>query len=221
MNDEKLAGLKPGAPGEHPILFSGEMVRAIWDGRKSQTRRAIKLPADTTDVVVDPGGTGLFGPGPYIKAAHIVDGEPLDYPRIRCPYGYPGDRLWVRETFALGPKTKEQFEGVKYEKARGGVRPVFYRASGFQNPDQHKWTPSIFMFRRFSRITLEITAVRVERLQDISEDDAKAEGCRPCPDCDDVIRYRHGYQQLWDKINGQRCPWSKNPRVWRIEFKRL
>lgn len=187
------------------------MVIALLEGRKGQTRRAVKLPSDTTGVVVDPGGTYVFGPGPHIKPQR--DGDPPGHPRLRCPHGYPPDRLWVRETWA--------------EIGTGFI----YRATDGEHNEGHLWRPSIFMPRRASRITLEVTEVRVERLQDISEADAKAEGAelhdglgvghtgwRHDRDHGFVYAFaRESFRALWESINGVGS-WAANPWVWVISF---
>jgi hypothetical protein len=176
---------------ERPILFSGEMVRAILDGRKTQTRRVVKPKPDDS---------GLWN-------------------NDKCPYGKPGDRLWVRETFFVdGPR-------------------IQYRADHHGAPKETIWKPSIFMPRHASRILLEIADVRCERLRDISEADAIAEGVasfRPVPGDGDPetlyanymnkgrLSYRKAYfsfMTLWQSINGPES-WNANPWVWVITFKR-
>lgn len=215
---------------ERPILFSGPMVRAILDGRKSQTRRAIKRPLrhpDWTSYV-------YFGPStnnPTCRSKAIECGP--DYGDdesdvVYCPYGAAGDRLWVRETWAdltrTHGQTWEKFntETRLYER---GIRPfVWFRADGDQ-PDigngamnSEPWKPSIFMPRWASRITLEITGVRVERLQDISDADCLAEGIEwPYPSC---ATPRGAYRSVWEAINGAKS-WAANPWVWVLEFKRM
>jgi hypothetical protein len=172
---------------ERPILFSGPMVRAILDGRKTQTRRVVKLRNDSC-------------------------GDPImpNDPRMPCPFGGPGDRLWVKETH--GPSA-------------GGM--VYRADGGTACPDGGKWRPSIFMPRWASRITLEVTGVRVERLQDISQADAMAEGVTQgvyrgltgsiVATCEDQVV--EGYRELWQSINGPGS-WDANPWVWVVEFKR-
>ena len=126
-----------------------------------------------------------------------------------CPYGQPGDRLWVRETFAVPPGSTEQAEAV-------------YRASF--DPGDVTWTPSIHMPRWASRITLTITDVRVQRLQDISEDEAVAEGIDeaipPMNDHGPANAPRWRFARLWNSINGVGA-WDTNPWVWAITFERL
>lgn len=185
---------------EKPILFSGPMVRAILDGRKTMTRRVVKLPPDAVSVTVDPGGT-IFGPGPYIKAGN-PDG--YDYPRIHCPYD-PGDRLWVRETWCCYTPM---------------LRNPRYKADG-HNDAGWTWKPSIHMPRWASRITLEVTDVRVERVQEITDDDAKAEGC-PTVGWYDGPRPKLWFSHLWDSINAARgYGWDVNPWVWVVSFRRV
>ena len=158
---------------EHPILFTGEMVRAILDGRKTQTRRVMKSE--------------------------------------RCPYGVPGDRLWVRETFSTHMRiTDPYYLPPDYPDEAMGA---WYWADG--QPDCGDWIkpkPSIFMPRWASRITLEVVAVRREQLQAISEEDARAEG----------LISRQVFREGWDRINAKRgYGWEVNPLVRVVTFRRL
>lgn len=196
---------------ERPIMFSGEMVRAILDGRKTQTRRVIAT--DTRPQSADTFMRG-FPPNPvnvrngfgYAKCDAPPGSRSVSY-RVPWPYGDIGDRLWVRETFAFYPKT---FYGDK----------VLYRAVSEQWA--LPWKPSIFMPRRASRITLEITMVRVERVQEISEEDAIAEGVRMNNSTHWETEARESFRRLWDSLNAKRgFGWDKNPWVWVIEFKKL
>lgn len=234
---------------ERPILFSGEMVRAILDGRKTQTRRIVK-PQPYEDrklgVCWEPKGKNHPTGSPWYCARNAnwnpITNAFADFYRDRggSPYGVAGHRLWVRETFC------------------DDFKPFIYRASSTSThygEEKIKWKPSIFMKRISSRITLEITKVRVERLQDISKEDASAEGvaCRKCNDrgtyleqfadnhltaCQDCVRRaeaaghrisrgqfvttdtRKTYSILWDSINGK-WAWEKNPWVWCIEFQKV
>ena len=166
---------------DKPILFSSPMVRAIQDGRKTQTRRVVKPPPRE-----------WFGKE-WIEA------------KYKCPYPV-GTRLWVRETFHHGTKDD-----------------IIYKADG--DSGYLKWTPSIFMPRWASRINLEVTATRAERLQEISEEDAKAEGCLLYYDAPNRVDRRHpkyseNFHTFWDSINGKKYPWRANPWVWRYEFRR-
>lgn len=174
---------------EHPILFSGQMVRAILAGRKTQTRRVIK----PQPIKLDDGRFIL----------------PLD--QLPSPYGIAGDHLWVKETFARHPEFHHEF--VYRADAGGDYQGA---AQGY-----FKWKPSIFCTRAASRITLEIVSVRVERLQDISEEDAKAEGCEPHPpSVIDGKIYRRPFNCDWEQIYGKES-WDANPWVWVVEFKRV
>lgn len=199
---------------ERPILFSAPMVRGILAGTKAQTRRIWKMPP----------GMGWYVSG-ALKGEETGDVCDLTGPgwcsvdEVRCPYGRPGDRLWVRETWGY-------FGGDEYlyQKDLGSVG---YRASQFDGIDHvpgGRWRPSIHMPRWASRITLEVTGVRVERLQDISIADAMAEGV---VECNPSLRglgpcseWRYAYEDLWKQINGQGA-WESNPWVWVVEFKRI
>lgn len=211
---------------ERPILFSAPMVRAIIEGRKTQTRRVMKVPPSTRSVrwvenaeMVPSGGyTGWV----------IECDAPLLLPR-QCPYGVPGDRLWVRETWACSRGSDGEHERDK----------VIYRADpmfdGCGKGDfGFNWAPSLFMPRWASRIMLEVTGVRVERLQDISFADAVAEGLEAqsggvmraqfwgLPEWRDTGRSRFSaidaYQAIWESINGSGS-WDANPWVWVIDFR--
>jgi hypothetical protein len=192
---------------ERPILFSGPMVRAILEGRKTQTRRVVNLI----------GGPNNRG-DEYINKGVLI--HPLAGP-YRCPYGKAGDRLWVRETFsAYAP------QGQTGNWKTGENVTYVYRADD-ADADVARWYPCIFLPRHASRITLEITEVRVERLQEISEADAGDEGAGirlsdypqwdGDPDC-----YRKLFRVGWDGLNAKRgYSWESNPWVWVVEFKRL
>lgn len=210
---------------ERPILFSAPMVRAILDGSKTQTRRPVKKNLERI-------GDGDFyafdhkGINYRVNARHSTVAAWAHLLQF-CPYGHPGDRLWVRETwqhenYPLGP----------YDNSC----TVFYRADlmddphgpdGEKSPDgkYRTWSPSIHMPRAASRILLEITAVRVERLQDISESDAIAEGANVHPDHygkprDSIYGPVQAYRDLWESINGP-GNWDENPWVWVVEFRRI
>lgn len=182
------------------------MARAILAGRKTQTRRIVKLAdfgrSDT------PGYLWTYRD----RAGRMHDIRLTDALVAKCcPYGQPGDRLWVRETWA---------DGHSYD----GKRHFAYRADGVELHPSRKWKPSIHMPRAASRITLEITGVRVERLQEISADDARAEGCpdKPVPGAEQAsvdAFAREWYADLWESINGPGS-WYANPWVWVVEFRR-
>lgn len=202
---------------ERPILFSGPMVRAILDGRKTQTRRIVT--GDQTRLVVMRGTVFWEGYG---------DGGTGSRDRIvRCPYGAPGDRLWVREThaqFSVGNRTGFAPQCVAYRATCDADGSFDYVNNGdeIMRLKVTKWTPAIHMPRWASRITLEVTGVRVERLQAISEEDARAEGVDLS---DPLVATCWGaierFSFLWDGINGTRAPWSSNPWVWVVEFRRV
>lgn len=203
---------------ERPILFSGPMVRAILDGRKTQTRRIMK-PQPTYDGFwwshkgYSCGGEKQFR-----------DGLPLF---VGCPYGVVGDRLWVRETCCsdgwsvhyLADNDHREFGETRYDD----VIKLHHYSGGFS-----RQVPSIHMPRWASRITLEITGVRVERLNEISESDAYREGVtipsgqsfasNGNPELRNEARC--AFQSLWNSINGPES-WAANPFVWVIEFKRI
>lgn len=203
---------------ERPILFSGAMVRALLAGTKTQTRRAIKLQTGRTfDERALVGAIQEWRPV-FDKVAQATVGNRAAL--IRCPYGVRGNRLWVRETWAY------------HVHAQAALRdedgPWVYAADGaaaLQMRLCDRWRPSIHMSRVASRMTLEVTGVRVERLQDISAVDAIAEGVEPkLPDplCSQVCPedYVAGYRALWGQINGAGS-WDANPWVWVVEFRRL
>lgn len=183
---------------DRPILFSGPMVRALLNGRKTQTRRVLR----TT------GGT------------------------FKSPNYRRGDRLWVRETWAVG----NIYDGMAPRDINPGGKPGWcgIRFAATQDRIGIKDRPSIFMPRWASRLTLTVTNVRVQRLQDISEDDAIAEGCRPYFDHDNPSEHAgpngtvhlmaplrgpvDDFHRLWDSLNADRAPWASNPWVCAVSF---
>lgn len=197
---------------ERPILFSAPMVRALLADTKTQTRRVVKEPGWAL-----PGSLHLFNERPWAD-------DPLRGDRdVACPYGQPGDRLWVRENgwerpFRSGRDMREgadTWPPYEYDAA-----PVCCWEDGELKRLGWKRRPSIHMPRWASRIRLEVTAVRAERLQDISAGDAMAEGVGALP-----IETRHAtpkadFQFLWKSINGPGS-WDANPWVWVVEFKRV
>jgi len=183
---------------ERPILFSGALVRAILAGEKTQTRRVVKL----TD-------SGRVKESGSARNWHLDDPNAV----FACAYGKPGDRLWVRETFATQPV------GVGFIYRSTNLNYLFSSAEG------RGWKPSIFMPRAASRITLEITGVRVERLNSISEEDAMYEGAGSLLAEHEYLdgnpdQYRRCFEMLWESINGPGS-WYLNPWVWVVEFRRL
>lgn len=203
---------------DRPILFNGAMVRAILAGRKSQTRRALR-DQNPVDLGAAKHGAHLRRQPRFDKVAQRVVGTSLV--DVRCPFGQPGDRLWVRETFGY----RAQF--FERDAAAGG--PVVYRADGEDQPalrGMHgdHWRPSIHMPRSACRLVLEVTDVRVERLHAITEGDAEAEGTTPIEldredDCGNgwtEYWYRGGFEKLWNSTGGD---WAANPWVWVVGFR--
>lgn len=195
---------------ERPIIFSGQMVRAILNGTKTQTRRVINDQAWRAARGFDDG---------WPVARH--PDMPSTWYRVRCPYGVRGNRLWVRETWSHTGKGVGTIGDARDARMAMNGHPV-YRADGERLG--FSWWPSIHMPSEFSRITLEITGVRVERLQDISHDDALAEGVEefdgPIALKDQRLTlHQHAFANIWDAVNGKRHPWDSNPWVWVIEFK--
>jgi hypothetical protein len=213
---------------ERPILFSAPMVRAILEGRKTMTRRIVKKAPDWMQ-------SGRIGKETVIpelmeQAVNIWGNPDL------CPYGKPGDRLYVKEThWRLGKWVKDGISKTGRQrwrfKATKGEYVRFVPPDKKPAREEHGWhkRPSLFMPRWASRITLEITDVRVERLQEITEEDAKAEGVQPWEfNPNQTLTsgeragdspYRSGFAYLWDTINDHRATWKSNPFVWVISFR--
>lgn len=227
---------------EKPILFSGEMIRAILSGKKTVTRRVVKPQP--------PEGFRQWGRCINGNAAwtdHPLQGEKGNVINVKGLYGDEGDRLWVRETFKVYPtpgcsfgdfmmgrkhtieyradETKINLDGgsVNINGAHVDYGSI---ASDYNVEYYGVWRPSIFMPRWASRITLEVVSVKVERLQEITHSDAMSEGV------DDTDRAAYGFpvtsyavgnfHLLWNKINEERgYSWESNPWIWRVEFKRV
>nr|WP_268946709.1 hypothetical protein [Pseudomonas syringae] len=199
---------------ERPILFSAPMVRAILSGRKKVTRRALKVQPH-----IDVSGNFCVGGANY---GQDIYGKPVTkhFVSSHCPYGQPGDRLWVREAWqddaqvnAIAPRELSHGEPIQYP-ADGASRQ-----NGCSMITPGKTRPSIHMPRRVSRILLEINDVRGERLQDISE--GQAEGVnllRSAPDLDETLTAAQLFDCLWSSINSADS-WNANPWVWVVEFK--
>lgn len=191
---------------ERPILFSAPMVRAILDGRKTQTRRVVKpQPNDWLHPMPCCSVTSEGWQGPFDHSLWAHEGDRDDGEARRCPYGKHGDRLWVREAWA---KTTVL-----------GQDMIVYYAEDNRTDYGGPWKPSIHMPRAASRITLEITAVRVERLCGITISNAIREGYDGSLDdhIDPSIKW---FSALWESINGPGS-WAQNLWVWVIEFKRV
>jgi hypothetical protein len=228
---------------ERPILFSAPMVRALLAGTKTQTRRVVKSQASDQ---CSPWFLDGFWKWLIKSTGHAAA---LDW--FRCPYGVPGDRLWVREAWrsadtldtlspsgigdaALGAGYNSPWAPLQFEAdgKRNGVWAGFGPGNGVV-VGPGKLRPGMFMPRWASRITLEVTEVRVERLQAVSEADAIAEGIEPDRQPEDsALLWRnyatgnttvcpvHSYRTLWESINGAGS-WDANPWVWVIAFKRV
>lgn len=231
------------APKERPILFSGPMVRALLDGRKTQTRRVIKPQPDSVK---------NFGRAvPYRRASPPQDMPSAKYEvPIVYPYGAPGDCLWVKETWGLNDTIYGGDQPIP--KARPADLPpeglVFFATEDdTEIRNELRWRPSIHMPRWASRLTLEITEVRVERLQEVSQADAAAEGLmtwlgrdcdgdprldgrmydftawgwqQPTHESDGFMSAYAAYRDLWKHINGPDS-WDANPWVWAVSFRVL
>lgn len=243
---------------ERPILFSGQMVRAILDNRKTQTRRIVRIcDAPITKAESDAcrrqkgiptNAVNVRLCGGYLKC-DAPPGSATVSSRVPCPYGQPDERLWVRESFFVdhynyyprGPFPKAKPPEIDDN--------ILYAADGTCCEQLGEcdcegkgavWRPSIHMPRWASRLSLEIIRIRVERLQDISEADAKAEGIAELTKDGDVKKYavldrgdysstpwarmpttaKHAFERLWKSINGSQS-WDANPYVWVVKFKRV
>ncbi|HEX7122882.1 MAG TPA: hypothetical protein VF178_10970 [Gemmatimonadaceae bacterium] len=228
---------------ERGILFSAAMVRAILDGRKTQTRRLITRhhslvnghpwPAkewarlDFNDAFVDPGPSPAGNPGPYLRVARPDDGtRHRVYPRMQL-----GDRMWVRESFSawFSMWVRESFSAwfsfwdwydvAPESRTHASCVNLFYRVTHQYPDDDQRWVPPMFMPRWASRLTLTLTDVRVERVQDISDSDAIREGIPDYPDCKGDCP-RDDFRQLWDSLHaGRGYGWDVNPWVWVLSFR--
>ena len=187
---------------ETGLIFKAPLVRAILEGRKTQTRRVAK-PVNHPDL------GNLYTPGALVR-----EHEPQHVINRACPYGQPGDRIYVRETFSQHPEWGQlafRADGEEFEDADGWLW-------------EPKWMPSIHMPKDIARIWLEITGVRLERIQDISEADALAEGARFELASIDSVRigatasFLSGFRNIWESTGGD---WAANPWVWAIDFKVL
>lgn len=203
-------------------------VRAILAGTKTQTRRVVRKQFGSDAIVAEvaattpegwqvSGHSGLW----WDDAGACIDDA------VRCPYGQPGDRLWVRETWMDLLCTGIEHYNQNKERTRYAYRadtPPGSYGDEARKGYGLKWCPSIHMPRSASRILLEVVSVRVERLQDISEVDARSEGAEPRQvEEDDTVlegEWREGYRMLWESINGPGS-WDANPWVWVVEFKRV
>lgn len=196
-------------PKERSILFSGEMVKALMEGKKTQTRRVINLPKERGAWEA----TTVGGDGSRFSNGTLAPEMPVLWNTttgtcLGCPLGGVGRRLWVRETFAC-----ERRDAIVYKADLSAKDQSLW-----------KWRSSIYMPRWASRITLEITEVRVQRVQEISEKDCKAEGIPISLEGTVVQEFGMGqrlYRNLWNSLNGKKAPWDSNPWVWVLNFRVL
>jgi len=240
-------------PRDRPILFSAPMVRAILAGAKTQTRRVLtsanslvngsgpcmrKDPRiigawsnlDFAAAWVDPGPSPAGNPGPYLKVPGGDESVHRVYSRVQV-----GDRLWVRETWRTFEREEDLVDGILFAADGAFIAIANSRDSADAWVEAHRrhsnWRPSIFMPRWASRITLDVTDVRIQRLQDISDADIEAEGVLPYVGAMRVngeaakgfITARYRFAGLWNAINGKRrcCAWPDNPWVIAVTFRRL
>lgn len=223
---------------EHPILFSGPMVRAILSGRKTQTRRVMlpqpPLTADG-DVRDSVDGVGFYTPAKVDRRGEIYPGAEVfgcwgeEWSR-RCPYGAPGDRLWVREAWGgifAHPETRHLLQASEVPavaRTKDNNHGLFYAADDLGVDYTGCLRPSIHMPRWASRLALEIVDVRVERLQDIDSRDIEEEGAMTLPEWTgpEAFTLQDLWIKLWDSINAARgFGWDANPWVWAVTFKRV
>ncbi len=225
---------------ERPILFSGPMIRALLEGRKTQTRRVVKpQPAHPHVFRALNGAEWCDDPGVFLWDAKWEDDDGrhgVFVGEARCPYGQPGDRLWVKEPWwHYSAPYLEQAGFVGGTVTRLGEKVGHWHPNGDFNPaDYGIWTKKgpRFMPRWASRITLEITDVRVERLQEITEEDARAEGvaeiggnfagCFSAGPHLSGVDARTAFARLWDSLNAPRgYSFESNPWVWALTFRLL
>jgi hypothetical protein len=217
---------------ERPVIFSGPMVKAIIEGRKSQTRRVVKPQPLSHERVFKFWDSYFVSDIDDPRTSNTRNDKTGSFGLFGCPYGMPGDRLWCRETFSYIPKAKNEW----HDKVSPDGCPVemLYRAEYPDADDMQfpmNWTPSIFMPRWASRITLEVVSVRVERLQGISEADAIAEGVYTNEQALQKLGLPADtklqgtcvdkYRIVWESLNGKKYPWASNPWVWVVEFKKI
>lgn len=222
-----------------PILFSTPMVQAILEGRKTQTRRVLKpQPLVHNEVIKMPIPMDEYSKTmkQYVKKGYTqiyTKGVLQGMIAPKCPFGEVGDTIWVRETWQhtseFGINNQDENAGYIYKASENGK-------DWEENTEGWKWKPSIFMPKDACRIFLKITNIRVERLQDISEEDAIVEGAKPCTDnltmenrvhnynnpstAQFPLVHYYGFQSLWQSINGKES-WDSNPYVWVIEFETI
>lgn len=212
---------------ERPIIFSASMIKALLAGKKTQTRRIITpQPFEDGDLVGHARLVGRFGAHVFGTCLVTMAGS---------PYGSVGDRLWVKETHQFAQMSNETIVVYRAGCEADSFTYVDPSSGTIEQIEIRKWKPAIFMRRLESRITLAITKIRAERLHDVTEDDAKAEGVTPFleryssfsadqridGDRVDEKPFRTTFVCLWDEINGDRALFSSNPWVWVVEFEML
>ncbi|ENI5566672.1 hypothetical protein ABZH46_002946 [Salmonella enterica] len=210
---------------ERGMIFNSEMVRAILDGRKTQTRRPVKPQPELTERSGFSWNGVVFGSGSDDRETN------RNFAHVKCPFGKPGDRIWVRETWQVIHDHIDESSHVEYRTYAPSIpkekdrywHTVYAEHFGDESREDRgfPWRPAIHMPRWASRILLEITDVRVERLRGLSEEDAKSEGI--IPSAGGVLpgwEYRINFRDLWMDIYGT-DNWEANPWVWVIEFKRV
>jgi hypothetical protein len=203
---------------EQPIIFGSESVRAILAGIKTQTRRVVKLKDTSPLSAIEQRDDDQW----FARLEHY---KGVGYQIGKCPYGRTGDRLWVREAWAILPRSLHPASVLSTKADR-----VLYREQA--SPTNYvpaRWASPIFMPRAFSRLTLEIINVRVERLKDLSHEDAIAEGVREeqrgktfeLRD-ERLSLHQLAFSRGWDELNAKRgYSWDSNPWVWVVEFRRI
>lgn len=213
---------------ERPLLFSGPMVRAILAGTKTVTRRVYRPREGSPYEIMGEDDSGKPWPM-WLDPNHGPEYHP-----VRCPYGSPGERLWVKETYALHRIHDETSPSTVFPTLLSGC---WYRADGEPDMRIGRWRPSIHMPRWASRLTLEVVSVRVERLHELTEEDAQAEGVERWVTGSGWQEYglseaqlltqgpplptaRLSFKSLWESINGPGS-WEANPWVWVVSFRRL
>ncbi len=207
---------------EHPIIFSGEMIEAILDGRKNVTRRVVKPQPEKIEIrdigegcqeVIWKDSKRLLSIGGGGNVLQVVINK-------LCPYGQIGSKLWVRETWLKGT------DNEIYYLANCNELEYAEEVSRHTPGVKVRWKPSIFMLRSASRITLEITNIKVERLQEIGIEDVHKEGIERWRDYEggehlSVVTTKNTFIRFWDSFNGKKYSWRDNPFVWIIEFKKI
>lgn len=198
---------------EKPIIFSGPTIQAILDGRKTQTRSIVKVPGGGRKKCLPAGPHQEEIDGDLYQLTSCGNYELLE--DFYHPYGYPGDRLWVKETWYHGHRNT--WDAPKTLDPHDPEMAAYYKA-GWDRVAPRPWKSPLYMPRWASRITLEVLSVRVDRLQAITGEDAIAEGCYGVN-----IGPRKEFSFLWNSLDGKKpgCSWADNPWVWVINFRKV